>query len=385
MIFAIKQLPPAFLHVIGHIDALRQQLRYATSDQRRRWTGFLRRSTLARSVQGSNSIEGYHVTEDDAVAAVDGEAQPFEAEQATWRAINGYRVAMGYVLQLADDPYYQHNEGTLRSLHYMMVGYDLSAHPGRWRPGPVWVTQQPGGRTVYQGPEATLVPPLMQELVASLNTPSPLPPMVRAALAHLNLVMIHPFSDGNGRMARALQTMVLAREGIVDPIFSSIEEFLGGNTAAYYEVLGKVGQGSWHPQRDALPWVRFCLNAHYQQANTLVRRSGEVQMLWDRLEAEVKRLKLHERTLLALADAAVGFRVRNSGYRKNADVTEQVAGKDLRLLVQQGLLLPQGDKRGRHYVASDALKAIRAATLDPIRAVMVDPFKLGPMEMPPRP
>lgn len=381
MIFGIGPLPPEYLTVVAHIDQLRQQLRYATSDHRRRWTGFLRRSTFARAVQGSNGIEGYNVTEDDAVAAVD-EEQPFDAEQETWKAINGYRAAMSYVLQLADDPHYQHNEGTLKSLHYMMVGFDLKANPGRWRPGPVWVTHEPSGKTVYDGPDVKYVPSLMKELITSLNAQNHLPVMVRAAMAHLNLVMIHPFSDGNGRMGRALQTMVLAREGIVDPVFSSIEEYLGRNTAAYYDVLGAVGKSSWHPENDALPWVKFNLRAHYQQAVNLVRRTREVELLWNQLDVEVKRRKLNERTTLALADAAVGFRVRNSSYRKNADITDQVAGKDLRLLVDQGLLVPQGDKRGRHYVASDELKAIRTMTRDKSDKTEIDPFDLGPSGLP---
>lgn len=68
-------------------------------------------------------------------------------------------------------------------------------------------------------------------------------------MAHLNLVMIHPFSDGNGRMARCLQTLVLAREGILEPEFSSIEEYLGRNTQDYYSVLAETSEGSWHPKK----------------------------------------------------------------------------------------------------------------------------------------
>ncbi len=63
-------------------------------------------------------------------------------------------------------------------------------------------------------------------------------------MAHLNLTMIHPFKDGNGRMARALQTLVLSREGIVSPVFSSIEEWLGKNTLPYYNILAETGEGN---------------------------------------------------------------------------------------------------------------------------------------------
>jgi len=85
-------------------------------------------------------------------------------------------------------------------------------------------------------------------------------------MAHLNLVMIHPFRDGNGRMARCLQSLVLARGGVLSPMFMSIEEYLGRNTHNYYNVLAQVGGGSWQPERDTRPWIRFILTAHLRQA-----------------------------------------------------------------------------------------------------------------------
>ena len=98
-------------------------------------------------------------------------------------------------------------------------------------------------------------------------------------MAHLNLVMIHPFRDGNGRMARALQTLVLSRGGIGEPAFSSIEEWLGGNTEDYYRVLAATGAGAWHPERSAALWVKFNLRAHHIQAQTVRRRYREAGKL----------------------------------------------------------------------------------------------------------
>ena len=373
MLFTLAPLPDAYLSVVAKVDGLRQQLRYATQNHPRRWTGLLRRSAFARAIQGSNSIEGYNVTYEDAVAAVDGEA-PLNAHIETWMAVTGYRTAMSYILQLADDPFYRHNEGTIRSLHYMMVSHDVSKHPGRWRPGAIFVRNEPTGDIVYEGPDVENVPGLMAELIETLNAPNAYPAMVRAAMAHLNLVMIHPFSDGNGRMGRALQTMVLAREGILDPQFSSIEEYLGRNTLDYYAVLAEVGQGAWHPERDALPWLRFCLTAHYRQAETLLRRNKEMERLWDLLGTEVRRRGLNERTMQALMDAAVGVRVRNSSYRSMAEVSDEVAGKDLRILVKQGLLAAQGERRGRIYVAGDWLKQQRVRSRE--GKIQTDPFML---------
>jgi Fic family protein len=361
MIFRLVHLPDDCAQAVLAIDTLRAQLRYATSDERSRWNGVLRRNTFARAIQGSNSIEGYHVTEDDAVAAVDQD-EPLDEKTEAWMAVVGYREAMNYILRLADDPHFVHNQGTLNALHYIMVQFDAKANPGRFRRGSIWVKNEASGKTVYEGPDISLVPGLINELIASLNEVNALPVMVRAALAHLNLVMIHPYVDGNGRMSRALQSMVLAREGGLDPTFSSIEEYLGRNTADYDTVLGEIGQGAWNPQRDASAWIRFCLTAHFRQAETLLRRTTEMERLWNVIEQELQSKKLNERLMFALSDAAMGWRVRNLGYRKHVDVSEEVASKDLRLLVDQGYLVPQGEKRGRVYVASPHLQQLRDAS-----------------------
>jgi Fic family protein len=372
MLYQIKNLPAEYLWVIERLDEMRLRLRFLLQQQPTRWTGLLRRSEFARAIQGSNSIEGFNVTVDDAVAAVEGEEPLIDERSEAWLAVRGYREAMTYILQLSDDAHFAHHESMLRSLHYMMFSYDLGKHPGRWRPGVIYVRRGHTHQIVYEGPDAALLPALMEELVASLNEVNSLPIVVRAALAHLNLVMIHPFSDGNGRLARALQTLVLAREGILSSAFSSIEEYLGRNTQDYYKVLADVGQGAWHPERDPLSWVRFCLTAHYRQAETLLRRSQEAGRLWSELEAEIKRRCLQERMILALHDAAFGYRVRNTTYRKAAEVSDAVASRDLGQLVAAGLLVAQGEKRGRFYVAGEFLNKVRAETR--LTKVASDPF-----------
>jgi Fic family protein len=370
-IYQIPDLPRQYLEVIEAIEQLKAQLRTVLRQQPRRWTGLLRRSTFARAIQGSNSIEGYNVTDEDALAAVEGE-EPLDPKTEAWSAVQAYRTAMSYIVQLADDAHFSYNDWLIRSLHYMMLHYDLSKNPGRWRPGTIFVRRQPSQEIVYEGPDVELIPDLVQQLVNLLNERSKMPMLVRAALAHLNLVMIHPFSDGNGRMARALQTLVLARDGLLDPRFASIEEYLGHHTQDYYLVLAEVGQGAWHPEINALPWIKFCLTAHYRQAETLLRRRKELERICQLIEQELKSRGLHERMLMALADAAMGYRVRNATYRHSADVSDEVATKDLQLLAKEGLLIPKGERRGRTYAAGPWLNQIRAESQEPM--IITDPF-----------
>ncbi len=372
MIYTTPRLPPEFVQVLAKIENLRAQLRFGTSDSLNRWTGSLARMALARAIHGSNTMEGINVTLEDAVAAVDKE-EPVKPQDENWHALVGYREALDYIIQLSKEPNaYSFNDGTILSLHFMMMKYDLTKHPGRWRLGPIHVTNTASGETVYDGPEATLVPSLIAELIAYLNNKPECHVIVKAAMAHLNLTMIHPFKDGNGRMARALQTMVLSREGILYPVFSSIEEYIGRHTADYYGVLSEVGQGSWHPENDALPWIRFCLIAHYRQAQTLLRRLQEIGALYKLIDSEIKERKLPERAVAALFDGALGLRVRNLSYRRQAGISTQVAKKDLRLLVEAGLIVPRGERRGRYYVAGPELEQFRAKSR--LERANFDPF-----------
>lgn len=173
------------------------------------------------------------------------ENEPLQAADAETRAaLEGYRDAMAFILPTAPDlP--RLSESLLRSLHFMMMKHDLSKHPGRWRPGAVHVAGG-GGQVLYTAPDRALVEGLVVEALGQGEGDAG-PAVVRAAFTHLNLVMIHPFSDGNGRIARVAQSYVLAEAGDLSPVFQSIEEYLGRNTGAYYAVLRDVGGTQWDP------------------------------------------------------------------------------------------------------------------------------------------
>jgi len=373
MIFKAEKLTSAEKDVISKIEEARRTLRYNLATPRR-WKGLLRRNTLARAVRGSNSIEGYNVTAEDAIAAVEGE-EPLSADREAWLAVTGYRTAMTFVLQLTKDPNFIYSEGFIRGLHFMMLQHDLKKNPGNWRPGTVYVRDEARGEVVYEGPDNEMVPGLVEELIEYLNDDDDCPhSLVKGAMAHLNLVMIHPFSDGNGRMARCLQTLVLGREGILESEFSSIEEYLGRNTQDYYNVLAQTSEGSWHPKNSTRAWIRFNLTAHFRQASTLVMRTKLMDVLWQELEAMISRQGLPERLIYAVADGAIGYQVRNSSYRNLAELNDILASRDLKAAVDAGLLIPTGERRGRIYVGSPQLRAL----VDKLRREFIksvpDPF-----------
>ncbi len=241
----------------------------------------------------------------------------------------------------------------------MVSQHDLNANPGNYRPGWVGVHNMKTGELVHEGVDRDLLEPLVDELIDYMNDADEQPVILKAAMTHLNLTLMHPFSDGNGRTARCFQTAVLAKEGVVAPIFSSIDEYTGRNQQEYYDVLTEVGGGGWNPERDSQPWVRFCLKAHYRQARTLLRRTREIESVYNDLHRLVISLGLPERTALALLEALSGLRVRNASYRVSSDISKNLASRDLKALVDAELLVPQGERRGRSYSPADPVKRIR--------------------------
>ncbi|PGH43762.1 cell filamentation protein Fic [Micromonospora sp. WMMA1996] len=378
MIYATPHLDDHDRSVLAEVHEMRRSLADVLRTPRR-WTGGLRRTMLARAILGSNSIEGYVVAEDDAAAALDDE-EPLSADERTFAEIRGYRQALGYVLQTAGDPHFRFEPSVIRSMHYMMLSHDLGKSPGQYRTGPIYVHDERTDERVYEGADADDVPHLMDELADDLRSDATASPLVKAAMAHLNLVMIHPFRDGNGRMARALQTLVLSRRAIVEPAFSSIEEWLGSNTEDYYRVLAATGRGHWNPEGSAHLWVSFNLRAHHMQAQTVARRFQEASGIWSELDSIVAERRLPERVTDLLYEAVLGYRVRRSGYVKLAGIEERTATRDLTHLAEQGLLEARGERRGRHYVAGSSLVELRARARAG-RAPVKDPYPKMPITL----
>ena len=354
--------------VVARIDEIRGQVRFVSVEPKA-WAQLL----VPLFLSGENSNDAEELEGAGAAGRGPRGVAARETTATDERAFAGYRDALQYILYLHDDPHFVYHETLLRSLHYMTLSHDPDKNPGRWRTATICVYGRRGSEVLYEPPPAELVPKLMRELMACLNEKDEMPAVVRGAMAHLNLVQIHPFLDGNGRMGRALQTLVMVRRGILDPEFSSIEKSVARDRDRYRESLYELGR-AWDPSADTRPFVRFCLAVQLDQAERALGHARRMSAVWAEAAGEVRRQRLPERVTSALADAAFVGHVDPAAYRQWARIDERRARADLQKLAKRGFLLRRPGRRAS-YTAGPMARAIRArvwATDPPHRPV--DPF-----------
>lgn len=356
MIFATPRTDAKLRARLDELDRLRRALG-SGAEQMAPWMGTLRRAVRASSIESSTSIEGYSVEPGEAIALTSGVA-PGGGEDENRLGVACYARAMDHVVAMSRDPSFHWVDRVILDLHFDACHFQRDKFPGLWRTGPISVTGPDGGID-YRGPDGEDVPALMGEVVAWLEASEDVHPVVGAAMAHLNVISVHPFRDGNGRVARIVQSLVLAREGLLSPEFASIEEHLRDNTAAYYAALRSTQGGSYQPDRDASGWVRFCVEAHVSQANRRLEQIHEAATRWERLEREIEDRGWPDRFAIALEQSAIGGADRTR-YGEEAGVSPATVTADLRRLLDSGLVEQRGRGPGTRYWASERLRELLA-------------------------
>jgi Fic family protein len=355
VLYATPPATKALGRDLAEFDELRRRLG-GRAESAGRWLGSLRRQWRAASAESSIEIEGFRVPEAERVAVAAGETVPDPSDENRM-ALSCYARAMDHVGVMADDPVFRWVDRVILDLHFDACYFQKDKDPGQYRQSRIEVTSPHGGAPAYVGPPHKDVPKLMSQVVRWLERDDrDAHVLVRAAMAHLHVVSVHPFRDGNGRIARIVQSLVLAREGLLAPEFVSIEEYLGRNTDAYYATLQRVQRGSYQPERDAATWVEFCVAAHIAQAQRRLDQLTEAGERWSVLERIVERRGWPDRLVIALEQSLFGG-VDRSTYAAEAGVAAPTASGDLRRLVDADLVVQRGQGRATRYVASDGLRS----------------------------
>lgn len=211
---------------------------------------------------------------------------------------------------------------------------------GAWRSdetGPMQVVSGAVGKEKvhYQAPEACL---LEDEMAAFLNwfeSDEPGDPVLQAAVAHLWFVTIHPFDDGNGRIARAVADMALARSEGSAQRFYSMSAQIRKERAAYYEILEHTQRGELDIT-EWLIWFLNCLNHAFDGAEVTLASILAKALFWEKLKGEIVNER-QQRVLNRLLDGFEG-KLTSSKWAKLTKTSPDTALRDITDLVERGIL-----------------------------------------------
>ena len=211
---------------------------------------------------------------------------------------------------------------------------------GAWRDdatGPMQVVSGPVGhqKIHYEAPPAVRVDAEMEDFLRWFNSEQDMDPVIKAALAHLWFVTIHPFDDGNGRIARAIGDMALARSEQSAQRFYSLSAQIQREMREYYEMLEQT-------QKDTLDvtawlvWFLACLGRAIEGADKTLGKVIAKARFWDRcfgMSLNVRQIKLINRLL----DGFEG-KLTSSKWAAIAKCSPDSALRDINDLIERGLL-----------------------------------------------
>jgi Fic family protein len=211
---------------------------------------------------------------------------------------------------------------------------------GEWRDdrtGPMQVVSGPVGREKihYEAPPAKRLPKEMERFLSWFESPGDIDPLLAAGLAHLWFVTIHPFEDGNGRIARAIADMALSRSESSRRRFYSMSAQIGRERKDYYEVLEATQKGSLDVTRWQT-WFLNCLSRAIEGAHTTLGSVLGKARFWERFATE----PLNARQIAILNRLLDGIegKLTTSQWAKMAECSQDTAYRDIVDLVQRGAL-----------------------------------------------
>lgn len=315
---------------------------------------WMRQRAWVRTIHGTARIEGNTASDVEVEALLRGEGgAKISAREA--REIIGTREALTLVDQLAAEGVAP-NEAVIRELHRRVLwNQSPLLASGEYRRGENRVIDA-GGNPIFQTPPSGDVPWLMHDLGAWLSTASVRhSPPVAAALAHLELVAIHPFNDGNGRTARAVARLVLGQHGYDFDGLVSLDAQLDLDRPAYFDAIRQALGRSYEPGYDATPFVVYFVRSITRAADHVLARLRGLGEVMVEIRRAVATGAIPPAMIDGLGFAWVNRHIRAGDYIRLTGRSPQATTRDLAAAVEGGWLRATGERRGRYYVLGPKL------------------------------
>lgn len=303
----------------------------------------LRQIAAVESTESSNRLEGVVVPKDRLKSLVIKHATPKSRSE---QEVAGYRDALALIHESADSMPFA--ESVSRQLHSMLYRY-LPQPGGEWKAANKDIVEKHADGTMrvrFRPVPAHLTPMAMADLIAryqAANDQHLADPLVLIPLAVLDFLCIHPFPDGNGRVARLETLLLLYQFDYAVGRYISLERIFEESKKSYYETLEASSQG-WHEGRhDARPWLDYFWGALLRAYKEFEERVGTIERgrgaKSDRVRAEALK-RTQPFSISEIEQACPG-------------VSRDTVRLVLRAMKAEGLIAPTGKGRGAKWVNLD--------------------------------
>lgn len=312
------------------------------------WEKRFREEALVRTVHHGTHLEGNQLDFNEAKEVIFSQNLHSVRTRDVQEVIN-YREVMDYLERALSKEKHTITENTVKKLHSLVINKIMPENlAGKYRLKRVVIRDSSSGEVTFRPPEPEQVPYLLEQFLNWLNqTPSEeMHPVIKAGIAHYELVRIHPFLDGNGRVARSIATLILYSQGYDIRRFFSLEEYYDKDPLTYYEHLQKAGSG------DLTPWLEYFIKGiadEFSKIKEKIQKLSTDSHLKHKLGG--KQVFLNERQTKLIEY------LQEAGYLQNQafpslfpDYSEDTILRDLKDLMEKDLVRKIGKTKGARYV-----------------------------------
>lgn len=330
------------------------------------WEMKFREDALIRTVHFGTHVEGNDLSREQAQKIVkDDPARDEKAEEVAKRVgvvarerdvqeVINYRNVMRFVDQLVrlgdKRRGFQYGEKELMQLHSLAMEKILPANElGVYRRMPVSIRGPKRGEVVGRPPLPIEVPYQMEDFWAWLKGvgKNEIHPVLLSGIIHYELVRIHPFIEGNGRVARAFSVLLLSSVGYDVKRFFSIDEHFDKDVAKYYEKILAAEK----PGGDLTEWLEYYADALASEMSKIKERVRRLSMDARYKNTGGKQIALSERQVALMEVLQVGERITMKEAREVLPmVSDDTILRDLSGLIKKKLVKKKGKTKGVKYI-----------------------------------